>query len=104
MTESEVFESILGINEIQVDRVEWQDQSLHIYCSYIFSEALCPNCLNKRQVLRGFLWNLPCKAGFTPSRGLKFTLGHCQSIGYLDRLAEVGLVPQQTTMNHLFFY
>jgi hypothetical protein len=30
MTESEVFESILGINEIQVDRVEWQDQSLHI--------------------------------------------------------------------------
>lgn len=36
MTESEVFESILGINEIQVDRVEWQDQSLHIYCSSIF--------------------------------------------------------------------
>ena len=100
MTESEVFESILGINEIQVDRVEWQDQSLHIYCSSIFSEALCPNCLNKRQVHRGLLWNLPCKAGFTPSRGLKFTLGHCQSIGYLDRLAEVGLVPQQTTMNH----
>jgi transposase len=51
MTESEVFESILGINEIQVDRVEWQDQSLHIYCSSIFSEALCPNCLNKRQVI-----------------------------------------------------
>jgi transposase len=51
MTESEIFESILGINEIQVDRVEWQDQSLHIYCSSIFSEALCPNCLNKRQVI-----------------------------------------------------
>jgi hypothetical protein len=51
------------------------------------------------KVHRGLLWNLPCKAGFTPSRGLKFTLGHCQSIGYLDRLAEVGLVPQQTTMN-----
>ena len=29
MTESEVFESILGIKEIQVDRVEWQEQSLH---------------------------------------------------------------------------
>ena len=89
MTESEVFESILGINEIQMDRVEWQDQSLHIYCSSIL-------------VHRGLLWNLPCKAGFTPSRGLKFTLGHCQSIGQLDRLAEVGLVPQQTTMNLYF--
>ena len=32
MTEPEVFESILGIKEIQVDRVEWQEQSLHIYC------------------------------------------------------------------------
>jgi hypothetical protein len=68
MTESEVFESILGINEIQVDRVEWQDQNLHIYCGSIL-------------VHRGLLWNLSCKAGFTPSRGLKFTLGHCQSIG-----------------------
>ena len=35
MTEAEVFELILGIKEIQVDRVDWQDQSLHIYCSSI---------------------------------------------------------------------
>ena len=35
----------------------------------------------KFPVHRGLLWNLPCKAGFTPSRGLKFTLGDCQSIG-----------------------
>jgi hypothetical protein len=32
MTEAEVFELILGIKEIRVDRVDWQDQSLHIYC------------------------------------------------------------------------
>lgn len=51
MTESEVFELILGIKEIQVDRVEWQDQRLHIYCRSVFEEALCPNGLNKRQVI-----------------------------------------------------
>ena len=51
MTESEVFESILGIKEIQVDRVEWQEQSLHIYCSSVVEEAICPHCLNKRQVI-----------------------------------------------------
>ena len=31
MTETEVFELILGIKEIRVDRVDWKDQSLHIY-------------------------------------------------------------------------
>ena len=51
MTENEVFEMILGIKEIQVDRVDWQDQSLHIHCSSIFEEALCPDCLKKRQVV-----------------------------------------------------
>ena len=51
MTENEVFEMILGIKEIQVDRVDWQDQSLHIHCSSIFEEALCPHCLKKRQVV-----------------------------------------------------
>ena len=51
MTEAEVFELILGIKEIQVDRVDWQDQSLHIYCSSIFEDALCPNCLKKRPVI-----------------------------------------------------
>jgi transposase len=51
MTEAEVFELILGIKEIHVDRVDWQDQSLHIYCSSIFEEALCPKCLKKTQVI-----------------------------------------------------
>ena len=49
MTEAEFFELVLGIKEIQVDRVDWQDQCLHIYCSSAFEEALCPHCLNKRQ-------------------------------------------------------
>jgi len=51
MTENEVFEMILGIKEIQVDRVDWQDRSLHIHCNSIFEEALCPHCLKKRQVI-----------------------------------------------------
>ena len=37
MTETEVFELILGIKEIHVDRVDWQDQGLHIYCSSLFA-------------------------------------------------------------------
>ena len=51
MTEADVFELVLGIKEIQVDRVDrvnWQDQCLHIYCSSAFEEALCPHCFNKR--------------------------------------------------------
>ena len=51
MTENEVFEMILGIKEIHVDRIDWQNQSLHIHCSSIFEEALCPHCLKKRQVV-----------------------------------------------------
>lgn len=51
MTEAELFEQILGIKEIRVNRVDWQEQSLHIYCSSIFEEALCPRCLKKRQVV-----------------------------------------------------
>jgi transposase len=51
MTENEVLETLLGIKEIQVDRFELQDQSLHIHCSSIFEEALCPHCLKKRQVI-----------------------------------------------------
>ena len=51
MTEAEVFELILGIKEIRVDRVVWQDQSLHIYCRSIFEEALCPKCLKKTPVI-----------------------------------------------------
>lgn len=50
MTENEVFEMILGIKEIQVDRIDWQE-SFHIHCSSIFEEALCPHCLKKRQVI-----------------------------------------------------
>ncbi len=42
MTENKVFEMILGIKEIQVDRVDWQDQSLHIHCSSIFGSTLSP--------------------------------------------------------------
>ena len=41
MTENEVFEMILEIKEIQVDRFEVQDQHIHIYCSSVFEEALC---------------------------------------------------------------
>jgi transposase len=51
MTENEVLEMRLGIKEIQVDRLEVQDQHLHIYCSSIFQEALCPHCLKKSQVV-----------------------------------------------------
>jgi transposase len=51
MTEAEVFELILGIKEIHVDRVDWQAQGLHIYCSSILEEALCPKCLKKTQVI-----------------------------------------------------
>jgi len=51
MTENEVLEMLLEIKEIQVDRFEVQDQHLHIYCSSIFQEALCPHCLKKRQVV-----------------------------------------------------
>ena len=51
MTENEVLEMLLAINEIQVDRFEVQDQHLHIYCSSVFQEALCPHCLKKRQVV-----------------------------------------------------
>ena len=51
MTENEVLEMILGIKEIQVDRFDGQDRSLHIHCSSIFEEALCPHCLKKRHVI-----------------------------------------------------
>ena len=51
MTENEVLEMLLEIKEIQVDRFEVQDQHLHIYCSSVFQEALCPDCLKKRQVV-----------------------------------------------------
>ena len=51
MTENEVLEMLLEIKEIQVDQFEVQDQHLHIYCSSIFQEALCPHCLKKRQVV-----------------------------------------------------
>ena len=51
MTENEVFEMILEIKEIQVDRFEVQDQHIHIHCSSIFEEALCPHCFKKRQVV-----------------------------------------------------
>ena len=51
MAETEVFELILGIKEIHIDRVDWHDQSLHIYCSSLFEAALCPKCLKKTQVI-----------------------------------------------------
>ena len=51
MTEAEVFELILGIKEIHVDRVDWQDRSLHIYCSSLLEEVICPNCLKKTTVV-----------------------------------------------------
>ena len=51
MTENEVLGMLLGIKEIQVDRFEVQDRHLHIYCSSIFQEALCPHCLKKDGLL-----------------------------------------------------
>ena len=51
MTENEVLEMLLDIKEIQIDRFEVQGQSLHIYCSSVLEEALCPQCLKKRQVV-----------------------------------------------------
>ena len=51
MTENEVLEMLLEIKEIQVDRFEVQDQHLHVYCSSVFQEAICPHCLKKRQVV-----------------------------------------------------
>ena len=51
MTEAEIFEQILAIKEIRVDRVDWQERALHIYCSSIFEEALCPHCLKKRRII-----------------------------------------------------
>ena len=44
-----VFEQILGLKEIQVDRVELQEKRITIYCSSVLAESLCPTCLKKRQ-------------------------------------------------------
>ena len=49
MTENEVLERLLDIKEIQIDRFEVQGQRLHIYCSSILEEALCPQCFKKDQ-------------------------------------------------------
>ena len=51
MTENEVLEMLLDIKEIQIDRFDVQGQSLHIDCSSVLEEALCPQCLRKRQVV-----------------------------------------------------
>lgn len=51
MTENEVLEMLLDIKEIQIDGFEVRDQQLHIHCSSIFEEALCPHCLEKRRLL-----------------------------------------------------
>ena len=51
MTEKEVFEMILGIKEIQVDRRDGQDRSLHMHCRSIFEEARGPHCRKKRRAV-----------------------------------------------------
>lgn len=51
MTENEVLEMILEIKEIQVDQFNVEDRSIHIHCSSVFEEALCPHCLKKRQTV-----------------------------------------------------
>ena len=51
MTENEVLEMLLDIKEIQIDGFEVRDQQLHIHCSSICEEGLCPHCLEKRQVV-----------------------------------------------------
>ena len=50
VTENEVLQLILGIQEIQIDGIDWQNHSLHIYCSSIFQEVSCPHCLKERRV------------------------------------------------------
>ena len=37
MTEAEWFEQILGVKEIRVDRIDWQEQALHIDYDFCFS-------------------------------------------------------------------
>jgi transposase len=51
MTDVEIFELILGIKEIQVNRVDWQDGCLHIYCVSILEETVCPHCSRKREMI-----------------------------------------------------
>ncbi|HJW29328.1 MAG TPA: transposase family protein [Saprospiraceae bacterium] len=43
-----IFEQILGLKEIQVDRGELQEKRINIYCSSVLEESLCPTCLKKR--------------------------------------------------------
>jgi transposase len=51
MSDNEVLQMLLDVKEIQVDGFEVQDRQIHIHCSSIFEEALCPHCLKKRQVV-----------------------------------------------------
>src|SRR5512147_1536825 len=44
-----VFEQILGLKEIQHDRVKLQEKRITIYCSSVLAEYLCPTYLKKRQ-------------------------------------------------------
>jgi transposase len=51
MTEHELLQMMLDIKEIQVDGFEVEDRRIHIHCSSVFEEALCPHCLHKRQAV-----------------------------------------------------
>ena len=51
MTDNEVLQMMLDLKEIQVDGFEVEDQRIHIHCSSVFEEALCPHCLHKRQAV-----------------------------------------------------
>ena len=51
MTENEALEMLLEIKEIQVDQFNVEDLSIHIHCSSVFEEGLCPHCLKKRQTV-----------------------------------------------------
>jgi transposase len=51
MTEIECFEQILDLKEIQIERIDWQKHSIHIYCSSSFEEAICPHCIKKTNVI-----------------------------------------------------
>ena len=51
--ENETLGKLLGIPQFQVDafRVEQEERKIHVDCSSIFKEALCPHCLKKTQIV-----------------------------------------------------
>jgi transposase len=45
------FEQILDLKEVQIDAVHIEETSIHIHCSSIVEESLCPSCLKKQRAV-----------------------------------------------------